>query len=502
METRIFLLAVAAALWTTAVAQTKTITQQQYWLDGDISSAQTAGASVDISGFPSGVHTYSVRVKDSEGLWSAIETRFFVIPRAVEMATNIAEREYWIDDHFAARATLGDSPAQISLTALQAGLHMLSVRVKDNTGRWSSSVTQHFIVPTSLEPATIARYMYWFDDDTENLISGELMTPTGVLPIVISHLSEGEHTLSWRVADSKGVWSNTMVETFTFTRIQLTDVMVSLADNWFEYAGEEIRPAVTVTDGETVLTKDVDYTVSYADNIYPGTASVIIYAVENGLYKGEVTKTFTIDKAVPQVTAPTPIEGLAYTGEPQILAKAGITTGGELQYSLDADTWSTEIPSATNAGEYQVYYQVIGDANYHDIVINWIYANIEKAASVVVTPPIALEGLQTKGESVVLITAGESLGGEMQYSLDGENYNSELPTVTEEGTYTVYYKVVGDENHNDTEADTIIVVVVKSTTDIESIPADQVHYIKVLMDGQLLILHGDQIYNAQGARVK
>lgn len=502
MKTRIFLLAVAAALWTTAVGQTKTIIEQQCWLDGNLSAAQPASASVDISALAPGVHTYSIRVKDSEGLWSALETRFFVIPRQIEPATNIVEREYWLDGNLASRVSIEASSAQISLTDLLPGLHYLTMRIKDNNGSWSSPVTKFFIVPASLEPATIARYMYWFDDDTENLISGELSSAAGVLPVNIAHLSEGEHTLSWRVADSKGVWSDTIVESFTFTRIQLTEEMVTLAEDYFVYTGTEITPALTVIDGETVLQEGVDYTVSYAQNINPGTASVTVTATEIGLYKGQVTKTFIIDKATPQISAPTAIEGLVYSGEPQVLAEAGTTTGGEMQYSLDADTWSTEIPTATNAGEYQVYYQVIGDDYYYGIVINWIYATIAKAASVITTAPVALEGLQTKGEPVVLITAGAAMGGEMQYSLDGEDYSAELPTVNAAGTYTVSYMVVGDENHTDIEAQTIEVVVeVEDHTDFDQVQGDNVQSTKVLRNGMLFIERNGKTYSIVGTEI-
>jgi len=420
MKTRIFLLAVAAVLWMAAIGQTKTIIERQCWLDGNISSAQNAGASVDISALAPGVHTYSLRVKDSEGVWSTIETRFFVIPRIINPATNIVEREYWLDGNGASRIALDASSAQISLTSLQAGLHYLTMRVRDNNGFWSSPVTRYFIVPASLEPATITRYMYWFDNDTEHFVSGELTSAASVLPVTITHLSEGEHTLSWRVADSKGAWSNTMVESFTFTRIQLTDAMVSLAAEEFEYTGEEIRPAVIVTDGETVLQEGVDYTVSYADNIYPDTASVIVAAAENSLYKGQVTKSFLINKAVPVIT----------------------------------------------------------------------------------TPPVALENLQTSGEPVILISAGEAIGGEMQYSLDGENYSPELPSVTVDGTYTVYYKVIGDENHTDTEPETIVIIVAKTPTGIDKVSSNQLHCAKVVIEGHLYILRGEKLYTITGSVVR
>ena len=44
-----------------------------------------------------------------------------------------------------------------------------------------------------------------------------------------------------------------------------------------------------------------------------------------------------------------------------------------------------------------------------------------------------------------------AVGGTMQYSLDGENFSEELPAGTGIGQYTVWYKVAGDANHNDTE---------------------------------------------------
>lgn len=213
MKTRIFLLAIAAALWTTVVGQTKTIVEQQCWLDGNISAAQAASTSVDISALPVGLHSYSIRVKDSEGMWSPVVTKFFIIPRAIEPATNITAREYWLDGKVASRASLDASPAQIALTDLAEGLHSFSMRVKDNNGSWSSPVTKYFLIPA--QKPTIARYLYWFDDDMAHLFSGELESASGILPVNVSHLPDGEHTLSWRVADSRGAWSNTMVESFT-----------------------------------------------------------------------------------------------------------------------------------------------------------------------------------------------------------------------------------------------------------------------------------------------
>ena len=59
--------------------------------------------------------------------------------------------------------------------------------------------------------------------------------------------------------------------------------------------GKALTPAVTVRDGDTVLTAGADYTVAYANNIKPGTATATITGVGN--YAGMLTATFTIREA-------------------------------------------------------------------------------------------------------------------------------------------------------------------------------------------------------------
>ena len=67
------------------------------------------------------------------------------------------------------------------------------------------------------------------------------------------------------------------------------------------YTGEALTPAVTVTDGETTLTKDTDYTVSYENNVNAGTATLTVTGM--GSYAGKVEKQFTIRPAEVTITA-------------------------------------------------------------------------------------------------------------------------------------------------------------------------------------------------------
>ena len=95
---------------------------------------------------------------------------------------------------------------------------------------------------------------------------------------------------------------------------------------------------------------------------------------------------------------------------------------------------------------------------------------IEKVDSVITAAPTPAD-LVYDGTAQNLINAGTATGGEMQYSLDGTNYSSAIPTGTVAKTYTVWYKVVGDENHNDTEPASIEVTIAPKTVEISSVTA-------------------------------
>ena len=67
------------------------------------------------------------------------------------------------------------------------------------------------------------------------------------------------------------------------------------------------------------------------------------------------------------------------------------------------------------------------------------------------TAPTAQENLTYTGQEQALITAGMTDHGTMQYSLtENGTYSETIPTGTDAGAYTVWYQVIGDENHNDT----------------------------------------------------
>ena len=169
----------------------------------------------------------------------------------------------------------------------------------------------------------------------------------------------------------------------------------------------------------------------------------------------------TITKADAVVTEMPTAKDLTYTGGAQALVTAGSTTGGTLKYGLAKDgTYSEDIPTATDAGTYTVWYMVEGDSNYNGVEPKSVTVTIGKADAALTTEPAA-NSLTYNGSAQVLVTAGSTQDGTMLYRL-GENgeFGSDIPTATDAGTYTVYYKVVGDSNHNDTDGKANITVTI------------------------------------------
>ena len=86
---------------------------------------------------------------------------------------------------------------------------------------------------------------------------------------------------------------------FTLVEIKGTDVVME--GNEFPYTGQPIEPNVTVTVDGRELIRDQDYTVTYVNNLAPGTGTLTVRGIgtasETVGYYGKVTMDFTIVKS-------------------------------------------------------------------------------------------------------------------------------------------------------------------------------------------------------------
>lgn len=117
-------------------------------------------ATLDITSLQPGFHRAFIRVRDNLGRWSTYDGSLFYIQQAAQtqppVATQVTAAEFFFDTDpgigngttisLSATASEIDEAIAVASTGLALGPHTLSIRVKDNVGRWSIYQTQAFEV--------------------------------------------------------------------------------------------------------------------------------------------------------------------------------------------------------------------------------------------------------------------------------------------------------------------------------------------------------------------
>ena len=88
----------------------------------------------------------------------------------------------------------------------------------------------------------------------------------------------------------------------------------------------------------------------------------------------------------------------------------------------------------------------------NDVTVNYIWSDHNNKWMIIpdVIAPIAKTNLKYTGNAQELITAGSTTGGTLEYSLaETEGYSTSIPTGTQANTYTIWYRVVGNDDYTD-----------------------------------------------------
>lgn len=174
----------------------------------------------------------------------------------------------------------------------------------------------------------------------------------------------------------------------------------------------------------------------------------------------------------PSYSAPT-AKQLTYTGEAQELLNPGSSTSGNIQYSTDETNWSTTIPQGTNAGTYTVYWRFAGaDVIYVDSTA--VQVTIAKANPTYTAP--TAKTLTYNSNAQALLNAGSTSHGTIQYSSNNSSWGNTIPTGTNATSYTVYWRLNGDSNHNSVASTSIKVSIAKVTPTVTAPTAKTLTY--------------------------
>ena len=153
---------------------------------------------------------------------------------------------------------------------------------------------------------------------------------------------------------------------------------------------------------------------------------------------------------------------MTYGGAGTLLVNVKKETGtGAVSYQWYKveDGNATAVGSATTSNQFNLSAQKLSAGQHtfrfsatcdgYEKMSEDIVVTVGKADIRSITPPTAQENLTYTGNEQALITAGSvTSGGTMQYSLtENGTYSQNIPTGTDAGAYTVWYRVIGDANH-------------------------------------------------------
>ncbi len=182
-------------------------------------------------------------------------------------------------------------------------------------------------------------------------------------------------------------------------------------------------------------------------------------------------------KSYATVTTPPKAKTLTYSGQEQELITAGVAEHGTMKYAIGTTTgatitYSEAIPKGKDVGTYYVWYYVESNTvGYEDSTPDYVTVAINEKPAPPPTPPTpptpkkpdavvtkapTANSLTYNEQAQALVTAGEADGGTMQYALGIDSttapkngWSADVPTSTDAGSYFVWFKVVGDINHED-----------------------------------------------------
>ena len=266
----------------------------------------------------------------------------------------------------------------------------------------------------------------------------------------------------------KGNYSDSVSKTFTIKQKDVTaqrdatDIQVVVDKGTFD--------APTFGDVTGTLTYSYDGATSYdaivkkLETLQLGATGDIGYTyTANGNYTGTITGKlhFTVVNlpAATITTAPAAKTGLTFNGTEQVLVNAGSgIIGGTLQYKLDGGSYNAELPKATNAGNYTVYYKVKGNNTTHS-------DSSEQSFTVTIAPKTVTAAVSVEptsytytGEAIVPTTVtvkdGTTVIPASEYTVTyGNNTNAGKATVTVKDQDGGNYVVSGTATFTITKAE-------------------------------------------------
>lgn len=189
-------------------------------------------ASIPSGSLTPGFHFVAIRTKDANGKWGIFESRGFYVTGSTTDVPNITNAEYFFDtDPGQGNGTpipitagaISNFTVSLPASGLGTGFHILAIRTQRADGTWGLFESRGFYVSGSASNASdIVAAEYFIDGVDPGEGNGEpliINTPgptiNQVFDFALSGVPSGARTLSVRVKDASGIWSQISTQPFT-----------------------------------------------------------------------------------------------------------------------------------------------------------------------------------------------------------------------------------------------------------------------------------------------
>nr|WP_290642343.1 PKD domain-containing protein [Labilibaculum sp.] len=255
-----------------ALVESQKLNTLQYWFDNNVESAITSTFAatnqldhselIDLSTLSGGMHLLNYRIKNEANIWSCVVSEQIIKRENNTQAHQLTTVQYWFDSNIENIVTTTipasdkvDSKELIELSELPVGLHVINVRIKDESNIWSSVITKQFIKRPIQQVAKLNQYRYWFNDDLTNLTTVTIDPITVKFSLnemvdVLSIPPGVDQTISYQFKDDQGNWSVPLSD--TINRIAVVKASFT-ADNTEKCGSLTVQFNNNSTDGESYL---------------------------------------------------------------------------------------------------------------------------------------------------------------------------------------------------------------------------------------------------------
>ena len=340
--------------------------------------------------------------------------------------------------------------------AKNAGIYLVSYRVKGD-----KNFTD--VKPESVSVSIGQKQVSLVWSDTEFTYNGKTQMPTAA--VKGDTLAKGDSCMVTVTGGQKdaGTYTAEVTKisnsnyklpadaTTTFT-IQEKEIKVTWGKTEFTYDKTAKCPAATATGLENNDTCGI-LVIGEAVNAGTHTATAVKTTNKNYKLSGKEAISFTI--APKEIGIQWKKTEFIYDGTAKLpIAEAtGLEKGDTCTITVKGE--------ATDAGTYTAEAVRVSNENYklpENCKTEFI---IRKATTEIINAPEAVEGLVYNGQAQKLLTAGKVKDGTFQYKIGDGEWTEEVPAAKNAGTYTISYRVMGNNNHVDSEEEQLTVTISK-----------------------------------------